>query len=264
MKKFLAPIIAVSLISGVGYSVYHSQMNKKASVPEAVDFTEVMEQNWSEASVNGTARRKRPVEKTPIVSEVPVEPVLPAELNLKLPFYMQAPFANWDYPWQEACEEASILLVANKYFNHNWTAAEFNDQILKMVDWQNERFGDYWHTTMEQTAIMLDEILGLKTVVHKDPSLEDIKRILARGHFIIIPLDGKALKNPYFKNGGPVYHVVPVKGYTKENGIITHDVGTRRGEDYVYSWEVIDEAFHDYAVPMSEGERVLLEVLPPV
>lgn len=253
MKKILVAIIATSLISGGGYFSYRYQKFEKEPVPQAVDYREVVRNEVHEVvSANGSEEEK-----------VPVEPELPEELNLDMPFYMQAPFANWDYPWQEACEEASILLVANKYFNYNWTAAEFNDEILKMVDWQNERFGDYWHTTMEQTAVMLDEILGLKSVMHRDPSLEDIKRILARGHFIIIPLDGKALKNPYFKDGGPIYHVVPVKGYTKENGIITHDVGTRRGEDYVYSWEIIDEAFHDYAVPMSRGERVLLEVLPP-
>lgn len=253
MKKLLVSLIAVSLVASGGYFTYRYQKYKKEPVPVAVDYRGLARNEMPEVSANGSVEEMKPVEQP-----------LPIELNLDMPFYTQAPFANWDYPWQEACEEASILLVANKYFNHNWTAAQFNDQILKMVDWQNRVFGDYWHTTMEQTARMLDEILGLKTVVHKDPSLEDIKRILAKGHFIIIPLDGKALKNPYFKNGGPVYHVVPVKGYTKENGIITHDVGTRRGEDYVYSWEIIDEAFHDYAEPMSRGERVLLEVLPPM
>lgn len=252
MKKLLVSFVAISLVVGGGYFTYRYQKFQKKPVPVAVDYRGLVREELPEVSADGSLQMK------------PVDKPLPTELNLDMPFYTQAPFANWDYPWQEACEEASILLVANKYFNHNWTAAQFNDEILKMVDWQNRRFGDYWHTTMEQTAVMLDEILGLESVMHKDPSLEDIKRILARGHFIIMPLDGKALKNPYFKNGGPVYHVVPVKGYTKDNGIITHDVGTRRGEDYVYSWAIIDEAFHDYAVPMSEGERVLLEVLPPL
>lgn len=253
MKKILIFLVAVGLILGGGYSVYRYQKYKKEPVPVAVDFQEMVKNEVPEiVSANGSLAQNKPVEKP-----------LPVELNLDMPFYTQAPFANWDYPWQEACEEASILLVANKYFNHNWTAAQFNDEILKMVEWQSRAFGDYWHTTMEQTAKILDEMLGLKSVLHKDPSLEEIKKILAKGHFIILPLDGKLLQNPYFKNGGPVYHVVPVKGYTKENGIITHDVGTRRGEDYVYSWEIINRSFHDYAEPMSRGERVLLEVLPP-
>lgn len=241
MNKIIV-LAVVLLVLGGGYSAYRFQKYQKEDVPAAIEFTELAQ----------SARQATIKERSEF----------PAELNLKLPFYSQAPFANWDYPWQEACEEASILLIANGYFGHEWTAVEFNEEILDMVEWQKRRFGDYWHTTMRQTAEILEGHLKLKSVIHEDPSLDDIKLILNKGHFIVMPLAGKLLKNPYFKNGGPEYHVVVVKGYTKDNGIITHDVGTRRGEDYVYSWEIIDNAWHDYAVPIESGERMVLEVLP--
>jgi hypothetical protein len=37
--------------------------------------------------------------------------VVPATFNLDIPFYAQAPDGNWELPWKEACEEASIILA---------------------------------------------------------------------------------------------------------------------------------------------------------
>lgn len=194
---------------------------------------------------------------------LPPSSSIPNSLNLKAAFYAQAPTGNWDYPWQEACEEASVLLIANEYFNHQWTSAQFNQQILNMVDWENKTFGDYKHTTMAQTNQLINELLNLQTKIHENPTLDSIKKILAEGHFIVLPLAGKELGNPYFSNGGPVYHVVVAKGYTKDNQIITHDVGTKRGENYVYDWATIDAALHDYAEPITNGARRIIEVFPP-
>lgn len=194
---------------------------------------------------------------------LPSSSSVPHALNLKAAFYAQAPAGNWDYPWQEACEEASVLLIANEYLNHQWTSAQFNEQILNMVDWENKTFGDYKHTTMAQTDQMINELLHLKTKIHENPTLDTIKKILADGHFIVLPLAGQELGNPYFSNGGPVYHVVVAKGYTKDNKIITHDVGTKRGENYVYDWATIDAALHDYAEPITDGARRVIEVFPP-
>lgn len=265
MKKTLL-IIFGFLILGAGGLYFWKKSNEyqKPLVPGQVSIRDVVggeESSTQEDVVDDDAVSETQGEGEEVV---PIEE-LPEELNLAAPFYSQAPFGNWDYPWQEACEEASILLVANAYFEHEWTAEEFNEQILELVDWQNDVFGDYWHTDMPQTARMLNEVLGLETVIHEDPTLEDVKRLLAKGHLLVMPFDGKAMNNPFFSNGGPEYHVVMVKGYTADDGIITHDVGTRRGADYVYSWEVLDGALHDYVAgqPIQEGPRRFIEVLPP-
>ena len=250
MLKIVITLLTISIVGGGSFALYKGTRYQKEAVPTAVKLAELTQQTV-EGTTQGTA------------GEPEVEIVPPIELNLQMDFYAQAPFGNWDYPWQEACEEASILLVANEYFGHNWTVEQFNDQILEMVEWEKDRFGDYWHTTAAQTAEILRDELGLESVVHKNPTLNDVKKILAKGHFIVGFFDGKKLGNPFYKNGGPVYHVMVVKGYKADGKIITHDVGTRRGEDYVYTWATIENALHDYAEPMEDGEKVMLEVLPP-
>jgi len=252
----------VLVMLGEGYLYYKSVRFQKEPVPVAVDGAEIRKEEVTGAGdvLDGD---KDLSDEEEIIPDDLSEKELPAELNLKAVFYSQAPFANWDLPWQEACEEASVLLVANEYFGHNWSRSEFNDEILKLVDWQIDRFGDYEHTSVDQTAEILTDYLGLKTVIHENPTYEDVQRVLARGNFIVMTFAGKKLGNPNYRNGGPVYHAILVKGYKEGQKIITHDVGTRNGEDYVYSWSVVENALHDYAVPIESGAKRMIEVLPP-
>ena len=188
---------------------------------------------------------------------------LPAELNLKMTFYPQAPYGDWSLPWQESCEEASTLLVANVYFNHNWSRENFKNQILKMIDWENVTFGTYLDSNASQIAQILNDYLGLKTIIHDDPTYDEIKQILNKGHLIIAPFAGQMLHNPYFSGAGPIYHALVIKGYKEDQKIVTEDVGTRQGEDYVYSWSVLENALHEFAKPIESGAKKIIEVLPP-
>lgn len=189
---------------------------------------------------------------------------LPDQLNIAVPFYSQAPTGNWDYPWQDACEEASVALVANVYLEKNWTRDEFNQQLLALVDWQGKNGMDYHDTTIAETATFMKSNYGLESVVHENPSFEDIQKILNEGHLIIAAFDGKLLYNPNFTNGGPVYHMLVIKGYdATKNQIVTNDVGTRNGADYVYTWTVIENAMHDWnAKDILQGAKLILEVIP--
>ena len=189
----------------------------------------------------------------------------PTSLNIEMPFYTQAPHANWDYPWQEACEEASSLLVANLYLDMNLNLEDYNTELLRLVDWQMEVFGAYEHTTVAQTQQMLLDNYGLESVAHTDPSFQDLQDILNEGHLIIAPFAGKLLDNPNFRNGGPLYHMLVIKGYDAEkNHVVTHDVGTRNGENYVYSWETVEKALHDWHDDdILLGDASFIEVLPP-
>lgn len=186
-------------------------------------------------------------------------------LNIDMPFFTQAPHSNWDYPWQEACEEASVLLVANLYQDLQFDTETYNRALLDLVDWEMATFGAYEHTTVAQTLQMMEENYGLEGVVHEDPSFEDIQAILNRGNLIIAPFAGKLLGNPNYKNGGPLYHMMVIKGYDIEkNQIVTHDVGTRNGADYVYDWAIIELALHDWHdTDMLQGVPRIIEVIRP-
>jgi hypothetical protein len=241
---------------GGTYYFYKQQFQKEA-VPKAVSVAQLQQEHQTQDSVGATPTTG----STSSTSTKNVEP--PDELNLSMTFYPQAPFADWDYPWQEACEEASILLVANTYFDHNWTREQFRDQILDLVDWETREFGDYKHTNVLQNVQILRDKFGLKTEVMNNPTFGDVQQTLAKGHLIIGFFAGRQLNNPNYKNGGPVYHAFVIKGYKTGEKIIAHDVGTKRGEDFVYPWATLKNAMHDYAEPIDEGAQRMIEVLPP-
>jgi hypothetical protein len=188
---------------------------------------------------------------------------LPAETDIFANFYPQAPLGNWTAPWNEACEEASVLLVANYYYSYNWTKEQFSDQILKLIDWEKQNLGVYIDTSTAQNAEILTNYLHLKTVIHENPSLMDIKKILAGGHMIVASFSGKELGNPNYINGGPVYHVIVLKGYLANGNIITHDVATYKGANYLYEWNTLYNAMHDLASPIESGPKKIIEVFPP-
>ena len=105
---------------------------------------------------------------------------LPAEINLAVPFTSQAPFANWDLPYKESCEEASVLMLDYFYRGASLNPALANQEILKIVDWQKIKFGAYEDTDAAQTAQILRDYFGYKNVrVSYDISIEDIKKELA-------------------------------------------------------------------------------------
>jgi len=239
MKKLIILSITVVLFAGLAYQGRAWYRNYQLQSPEA------------------------PVESD--YTEIAAGEDLPVRMNIELPFYPQAPYGDWDYPWQEACEEASVLLVANIYKGMNLDRAAFNEELLRLVDWEVDHFGWYEHTSVEDTAEMMELNYGLETVIHEDPSFEDMQRILAKGHLIIAPFAGRELKNPNFTAPGPVYHMAVIKGYDAEkNHLVAHDVGTRNGANYVYTQKIIENSLHDLNYEdMLSGDPRIIEVLPP-
>jgi hypothetical protein len=171
---------------------------------------------------------------------------LPTQINLDVPFFPQAPDADWGMPWQEACEEASIILAADFMQGKELTKDSFRAEILSLVDWENENFGDYRHITIEQTATMLEKYFGFTdySILH-DPSAEDFKRALADGAIIVAPFAGKLLGNPFYSGDGPNYHMMVIKGYDGKN-FITNDVGTRRGHNFIFKYDRLMSSLHDW------------------
>lgn len=183
---------------------------------------------------------------SPAITYDPRPTPLPSEMNLAVPFSPQAPHGNWELPYQETCEEASAMLVDGFWKGRTFTPDGADAELRDIVAWSRQRFGFYFHTTAEQTAVILREFYGYRDVrVFHDITLEDIKREVAEGHPVIVPAAGRLLGNPYFRQPGPVYHMLVVKGYTADGRIVTNDVGTRRGQNFVYDEDVLFNAIHD-------------------
>lgn len=193
--------------------------------------------------------------------EEPAEDQIPVEMNLAVPFTSQAPHANWDLPYQEACEEASAYMVW-LYFQGYESGAVDPDiadaALWEMVDYQNATLGDYLDTTAHQTADFIKGFYELNAYVVENPTVEQIKAQIAAGYPVIVPAAGQQLGNPFFSGDGPLYHMLVLRGYTQDQWI-TNDPGTRRGEAYVYDIDVIMNAMGDWndRDPANGAKRVI-------
>lgn len=182
-------------------------------------------------------------------TDQPKKTEIPEKLNLKVPFTPQAPTANWDELHNEACEEASSIMV-NEYFLNSTQSLlkpeQVEKEIQKLTAWQQETYGYHLDITSEETARMLKEIYGLNTEVVNGITEDQIKLSLTEGKLVIVSFDGRLLGNPNFKRPGPPHHMLVIRGFSKE-GFITNDPGTRRGMNYNYDFETLRNSSGDWS-----------------
>ncbi len=180
-----------------------------------------------------------------IVEEKKVEIIeIPTTLELKVAFAQQAPFGNWNEVTQETCEEASMIMVAKYFNNEPLNDAIMEKELEKHLAWQEER-GYKVDLTAEETVFILREYFGLKAELSYQVEVNKIKAELFKGNLIIIPAAGRLLKNPNFKQPGPIYHMLVIKGYNHKE-FITNDPGTRNGNGFKYPYDRLINAVHDW------------------
>lgn len=155
---------------------------------------------------------------------------------LSVPFAVQAPFGDWSQPWQDFCEEASVVMVAHFVWQLPLVPgmAELEMQIIQQ--YENVVFRRNRDTSAEETASILRKLYGLKNIsVQSVGSTAGIKREIQNGKPVIVPAAGQMLENPYFKAPGPLYHMLVITGFDDAKNIfITNEPGTRRGESFAY------------------------------
>jgi VanZ family protein len=171
---------------------------------------------------------------------------LPKKVSIPVPFTSQAPHANWDEYHEEACEEASLVMVRFYLEEKDLSKDIAEKEIQGLIKYQLDHYGDYKDSTAEQLVRLAEEYYGMKNLeVVYDFQAADIKKYLAKGKPIIIPAAGRKLGNPNFTAPGPLYHNLVLVGY-KGDTIITNDPGTRKGEKYAYSLRTIYDSIHDF------------------
>lgn len=184
-------------------------------------------------------------------------------VNIRVPFVVQAPFGNWDAEHQEACEEASILMVLGAFGSRDIPPSPaMQDSLLQVLLRRAEELGFPVDLTAEQAALLLrdaDPSLTVRLLLR--PTADDLKQLLDAGSLIIVPAAGRLLHNPYFRRPGPQYHMLVLRGYTVDGMAITNDPGTKHGASFVYPWATLLHANHDWNGGNVEGgERVVLVV----
>lgn len=189
--------------------------------------------------------------------------VLADEINLDISFTSQAPHQNWSEPYQNFCEEASVLMAISYIKGEDISEPNLADaKMLAIKSFEEKRFGYHTDTNVAETAIIIKEFYKYpNVVVLKNPSIYDVKKVLSEGKAVIVPVAGRELNNPYFTPPGPLYHMLVIKGYTKDGKFITNDPGTRRGADFIYSPEVLFNAIHDWnGGDVKNGAKVIIVV----
>ncbi len=181
---------------------------------------------------------------------------LPEEVLLEVPFSSQAPLGVWDEYHEEACEEASLVMV--KYYldgKKTISREQMEKEIQNLIKFQLDNYGDYKDSDMRELVRLAQEFYGMDNLkVVYDFKKGDLKKWLAQGSPIIAPTAGRLLGNPYFTPPGPLYHNLVLIGYSGDK-IITNDPGTRRGEKYEYNLDILYEAIHDFPGEKNDIEK---------
>lgn len=256
-KKILIISILLILIFAGSILFY----KKRYLIQNEIDLKKsevVFSEPAKDAAMNTTNNPAEDSVKSKIAEPI-ANPILPESAIVKVPFLAQAPFANWDPLHEEACEETSLIMVSH-YFNKSKIKdkEQGEQEILSLIDYENKN-GYGPSVTLKQLQEIANSYFGLKNSrIVKDVTKENIEKEIAKGKPVIIPAAGKILPNPNFRNGGPNYHMLIIKGYNSQY-FITNDPGTKNGEGYKYKFNDLINAIHDWnSENILNGEKAYL------
>ena len=257
-------LVNLTLLSGIFWvvrlSVSSFQITDNSEV--IVDkLTIVQFDNLSEENNNITIQQyDNEVVSSSEIKMEDVPELLPSKMNLDVPFTSQAPEKNWDQPWQDACEEAAVLMLDAYYKGYGLSPLFSKDEILKMVDWQDKKGWGY-SIEAEKVLKLTDWYMSSKQIrIVEDPSVEEIREFVANGNPVLVLAYGKDLPNTHFSGDGPEYHALIIRGYD-EDEFITNDPGTQFGENFKYKYETLMNAIHDWNDSnVREGKKVVLVI----
>jgi hypothetical protein len=178
---------------------------------------------------------------------------------LDVPFVTQAPLGEWsDSKQQDGCEETAVLMAMAWVKGEKLSPQSAKKDIVAMADWQTKNYGNFVDTNAQDTADRL--IKGYfkydKVKVVEFKKVDQITEALKSGQLVLVPTNGRKLKNPNYKQPGPLTHMLVVRGYDGvSDEFITNDSGTRKGELYRYPTVRIFEAAQDY--PTGDHEPIV-------
>ena len=274
LLSLVGVIILIGIVSVMSWQSYNFSKGKEQKIlnfkeiigtkEETVDlFSDESEKIDDKSNDNNddSGEQKDSVKSDNIDDKVVVdEQQLPKKIDWKVPFMVQSPFAKWDKLHEEACEEASLIML--KYYNidKKLDKQTAENEIQNIVKYQIKKYGDFYDTDMQITKEIGEKYFGLSNLrIIEDFEIVDLKKELVQGNIILIPIAGQELKNPYFSGAGPLYHNLVIVGYDDEKNVfITNDPGTKRGEKYKYKQELLYNAIHDFSgdlTRMSKGAK---------
>lgn len=223
---------------------------------------------WVENSINEKILDKSLVTKDKNIQKL-----------LDIKFYSQFPTRDFWLPFDEFCEEASLLNWIY-YFNDIKPSIEkYLYDLFLMKEIEDKIFWNNWYvsTSIEQTNLILqlfqnpeyvETYLNLESLQEKEelidflvkksmeewkifwkilynPSISDFEESINNWNPVIISVYWRGLNNIYFTPPWPIHHVILLKWYD-ENNFIFNEVWTVRWESYYYNKDLIMKNIYDY------------------
>jgi len=250
-KVLIAVLFSIGLFVVVGKLHYYLEPPSENYLPEENNIEAV-----TKTSIESTETTDTTQTNTKTSQNTTKE--LPNKYLLKVPFVPQAPLADWSEPYENACEEASIIMIKNYLLGETLSREEMKSEIDTSVNWQLNNWGTHADLNAEKTLLLAREHFTLsgQTFLNADTNL--IKKLIVNNSPVVIPTAGRKLGNPNFRGAGPEYHMLVVVGFDDTQGIfITNDPGTRKGENYVYKYEILVNAISGPHENMEKSVLVL-------
>lgn len=196
--------------------------------------------------------------ETKITDTPQQEAKIPSKYLLKVAFGSQAPFGDWSEPYENACEEASIIMVQKYLEKKTLSKDEMKSEIDSAVDWEFKNWQAHKDLDSQMTLLLAKQYFGLGGKVISGLQIDNIKKYIASGLPVIAPTAGRKLGNPNFRGAGPEYHMLVIIGYDDSQGVfITNDPGTRKGESYIYKYQTLVDAISGPGEDMAKELIVL-------
>jgi len=183
--------------------------------------------------------------------------------DLDVPFTSQAPEGNWSEPWQNACEETSILMVDSFYEGEELNREEEKQRILEILQTKREEIKVSQDESLATISELINSLdLNWTTTIKRNPTVGELIEELANNRPVILPVLATKLPNPFYE--GVDYHVIVLVGYDQETGTFkVNDPGTQFGEDLSYDYDTLMNAIHDLNTEdYEEGEKRVLFTQP--
>ncbi len=277
LKKGLFVLLAGVIVGGGAVLIVYRWQQGLQPVPVKISSTVADLVQPSQPATQPTEPKPTTEQPQPTqpAEPKPSEPAkttmsIPSSFLIKdVPFTPQAPTADWGLPYQEACEEASVLMV-NRFYTKRplpTDPVEVAKIITDMTIWGEENMDGKLDTNAKTTARYFTEYLEYdpkRVSVVYDMTIDDIKAVIASGKPVIVPAAGRDLGNEHFHEPGPLYHMLVIIGYDSDEFIV-NDPGTRFGKGYRYDQHVLFNAVHDLTPVLEnirQGGKVMIVVSP--
>ena len=185
-----------------------------------------------------------------------------------VPFTSHAPLAEWNNDiFQYACEEASLLMAMHWVEEKPLSVEKARVEILAMAEFQNKKTGSFYDTSAADTAQLMRDYFNYQDIkVQQNIDTDDIKTELFRGNLVIVPVNGRIVRNPFFTSPPPAHMFVVVGDDADTKEFIVNDPGTQHGQMFHYAENVLNAGLQDYPTgrgePITEVHKVMIVIKP--